>query len=61
LGQYHDHSHSSGTGTVRFYKQAQVRQLLAAAGFTDMMFRGSEWEPASAEDSSFTVVGKRPL
>jgi hypothetical protein len=38
-----------------------VRQLLAAAGFTDMMFRGSEWEPASAEDSSFTVVGKRPL
>lgn len=47
---------------VRFYTQAQVQALFADAGFTDVqIFRGSQWEPATAEDSRFTVVGKRPL
>jgi len=56
---YEEHQRSPA---VRFYTQAQVRQLFEAAGFTNIqMFRKSEREPASAEDSSFTVVGERPL
>jgi ubiquinone/menaquinone biosynthesis C-methylase UbiE len=56
---YEEHERSPA---VRFYTQVQVRQLFEAAGFTNVqVFRGSEWELASAEDASFTVVGKRPL
>jgi ubiquinone/menaquinone biosynthesis C-methylase UbiE len=47
---------------VRFYTQAQVRQLFAEVGFVDVqIYRGSEWELASVKDGRFTAVGKRPL
>jgi ubiquinone/menaquinone biosynthesis C-methylase UbiE len=47
---------------VRFYTQAQVRQLFAEVGFVDVqIYRGSQWELASVKDGRFTAVGKRPL
>ena len=54
--------HHRRSPAVRFYRQEQAQQLFEVAGFTNIrIFRGSEWELASVEDSTFTVVGERPL
>lgn len=53
--------HHRRSPAVRFYRQEQAQELFEGAGFTDIrIFRGSEWKLASAEDSAFTAVGKRP-
>jgi hypothetical protein len=52
------HARSPAT---RWYTQAQARALYAAAGFTEIRLLSKfSQQPATAEDTLFTIVGTRP-
>jgi ubiquinone/menaquinone biosynthesis C-methylase UbiE len=53
-----DHARSPAT---RWYSQDEAVSLYRAAGFVDVqILHEFSWEPASAEDTLFTVLGTRP-
>lgn len=50
--------HHRRSPATRWYSQEQVRQLYAEVGFTNtQLFKGFTQEPATNEDTIFTVVG----
>ena len=47
---------------VRWYSQAQIRALYERAGFADLkLTSGFTFEPAAETDTTFCVIGSRPL
>jgi len=53
--------HHRRSPATRWYTQAQAVDLYQEAGFTDsQILSESTWQPASADEAIFTVIGRKP-